>query len=88
LFGLSHTNAIVVSVLLSAALFSAHHHIIFVDGRFEKGDEFSLGKFVFRTTAGVYFAVLYAIRGFGITAGTHALYDIIGTIVNAFFFDA
>ena len=88
LFGLSHTNAIVVSVLLSAALFSAHHHIIFVDGRFAKGDSFSPGIFIFRTTAGVYFAVLYAIRGFGITAGTHALYDIMGTIINAVFFDA
>lgn len=88
LFGLSHTSAIVGSVLLSAVLFSAHHHIVFVDGRFETGDVFGWGKFVFRTAAGVYFAVLYAIRGFGITAGTHALYDIIGTVVNAVFFDA
>jgi membrane protease YdiL (CAAX protease family) len=88
LFGLDHTSAIIVSVLLSAALFSAHHHIVFVDGRFTTGDSFGWGKFIFRTTAGVYFAVLYAIRGFGITAGTHALYDIIGTVVNAVFFDA
>jgi hypothetical protein len=85
--GLSHTSAAVVSVLISAALFSAHHHIVFVDGRFQAGDQFSLGKFVFRTAAGVYFALLFAIRGFGITAGTHALYDIIGTVANAVFFD-
>jgi hypothetical protein len=85
-FGLSHVSAIVVSVLLSAALFSAHHHIIFINGHFETGESFSPGLFVFRTTAGVYFAVLYAIRGFGITAGTHALYDIISTLVNAYFF--
>ena len=36
----------------------------------------------------MYFAVLYAIRGFGITAGTHALYDIIVTVMNAYFFHA
>jgi hypothetical protein len=91
LLRLSHTHAIIVSVLLSAALFSAHHHVVFADGRFEAGDVFhwiQSREFIFRTTAGVYFAVLYAIRGFGITAGTHALYDIIGTLVNAFFFDA
>lgn len=91
LLGLSHTHAIVVSVLLSAALFSAHHHVVFVDGRFDVGDVKSWIKsreFIFRTAAGVYFAVLYAIRGFGITAGTHAVYDIIGTVVNAVFFGA
>jgi hypothetical protein len=88
LFALSHINAIVVSVLLSALLFSAHHHFIFVDGRWQTGDSFSPVKFLFRTTAGVYFAVLYAIRGFGITAGTHALYDIMVTILNAYFFEA
>ncbi len=88
LIGLSHTSAIVVSVMLSAALFSAHHHVIFIDGHWQTGDSFTPVKFVFRTTAGVYFAVLYAMRGFGITAGTHAVYDIIGTVVNAFFFDA
>jgi hypothetical protein len=86
LLGLTHTDAIVVSVLLSAALFSAHHHIVFVDGRFQAGDSFSWGKFVFRTTAGVYFAVLYAVRGFGITAGTHALYDIMSPVVSMFLF--
>jgi hypothetical protein len=31
---------------------------------------------VFRTLAGVYFAVLFIFRGFGITVGAHAGYDI------------
>ncbi len=86
LFRLSHTNAIVASVLLSAALFSAHHHYFFINGCLQKSEDFVLSTFIFRTAAGVYFAVLYAVRGFGITAGTHALYDIIVTIVNAYFF--
>ncbi len=87
LIGLSHSNAIVSSVLISAALFSAHHHIIFLDGQFGRSAAFNWTEFSFRTMAGVYFAALFALRGFGITAGTHAFYDIIATLINAFFFD-
>ena len=82
----SHRNAIIISVLLSAALFSVHHHIVFLDGRFGSALPFAWPVFAFRTIAGVYFAVLFAIRGFGITAGTHAVYDIIATLINAAFF--
>ena len=85
--GLSHQNAITLSVLMSAALFSAHHHIVWIDGRLARSAPFNWTEFGFRTIAGVYFAVLFAIRGFGITAGTHAFYDIIATFVNAIFFD-
>ncbi|UCE99597.1 MAG: CPBP family intramembrane metalloprotease [Planctomycetota bacterium] len=84
--GFSRRNSIVISVLISAALFSAHHHIDFFTGRLNQRDLFSWAKFGFRTIAGIYFAVLFAIRGFGITAGTHAFYDIIATIINALFF--
>jgi len=83
---LNHKNSIILSVLISAALFSAHHHIIFLNGQFGQAAAFNWTEFWFRTIAGVYFAVLFAIRGFGITAGTHALYDIIATVINAFFF--
>ena len=85
--GLSRQNAIVLSVLMSAALFSAHHHIVWIDGRLARSAPFNWTEFGFRTIAGVYFAILFAIRGFGITAGTHAFYDIIATLVNAFFFE-
>jgi hypothetical protein len=85
--GLSHQNAIALSVLMSAALFSAHHHIIWIDGRLARSAPFNWTEFGFRTIAGIYFALLFAIRGFGITAGTHAFYDIIATLVNAIFFD-
>lgn len=87
LIGLSHSNAIVSSVLISAALFSAHHHIIVLDGQVGRSAAFNWAEFGFRTMAGVYFAGLFALRGFGITAGTHAFYDIIATLINAFFFD-
>jgi membrane protease YdiL (CAAX protease family) len=87
LIGLSHSNAIVSSVLISAALFSAHHHIVVLDGQLGRSAAFNWTEFSFRTMAGVYFAALFALRGFGITAGTHAFYDIIATLINAFFFD-
>jgi len=87
LLGLSHANAIVSSVLISAALFSAHHHIVVLDGQLGCNAPFNWTEFSFRTIAGVYFAALFAIRGFGITAGTHAFYDIIATLINALVFD-
>ncbi len=85
--GLSRQNAIVLAVLISAALFSAHHHIVWIDGRLARSAPFHWTEFGFRTMAGVYFAILFAIRGFGITAGTHAFYDIMATLLNAMFFN-
>ena len=84
----THKNSIVLSVLISAALFSAHHHIDLLSGQPNANDPFNSIRFAFRTIAGIYFAVLFAIRGFGITAGTHAFYDIIATIINAVFFSS
>ena len=86
LMGLSHKGSIILSVLVSAALFSAHHHIVFVGGQLALSAPFNMTEFSFRIVAGVYFAVLFAVRGFGVTAGTHAFYDIIATVINAAFF--
>jgi hypothetical protein len=86
LLGVGKRNSIILSVLISAAMFSAHHHIDFLNGRLNVTDTFDWTKFAFRTIAGVYFAILFAVRGFGITAGTHAFYDIIATLVNVLFF--
>jgi membrane protease YdiL (CAAX protease family) len=75
--GFERKSSIVISILLSAGLFSAHHHISI---------PFNWLEFSFRTVAGVYFAALFVIRGFGVTAGTHAFYDVIATVINATFF--
>lgn len=80
--GFSHTKALIISVIISAALFSAHHHIDFLTGR--QTEAFELIRFLFRTVAGVYFAAIFAARGFGITAGTHAFYDIIAVFINVY----
>lgn len=57
------------AVLIGATVFSAFHYI----GPY--GDQLTAYSFVFRTIAGVAFSALYLLRGFGITAWTHALYD-------------
>jgi hypothetical protein len=88
IIGLTHTTSMVIAIGVSAALFSLHHHIIFMHGRFDQTAVFSWSPFLFRTIAGVYFAGVFAIRGFGITAGTHAFYDILAAAINAFFFGA
>jgi hypothetical protein len=59
------------AVCAGALIFSAFHYI----GPF--GDPLQLDSFVFRAIAGVAFSALYVFRGFGITAWTHALYDVL-----------
>jgi Type II CAAX prenyl endopeptidase Rce1-like len=58
-----------LAVVVSAVVFSAFHYI----GPY--GDPFQVRSFAFRTISGVAFSALYLVRGFGITAWTHALYD-------------
>ncbi|HEU4641284.1 MAG TPA: CPBP family glutamic-type intramembrane protease [Gemmatimonadaceae bacterium] len=58
------------ATLLGAAIFSAFHYV----GPY--GDAFQLQSFVFRMVGGVFFSGLYLLRGFGVDAWTHALYDV------------
>lgn len=83
-FQLGHKVSIILSVFISAALFGAYHHIVYLEGQFIQSSPFNWPEFSFRTIAGIYFAILFAIRGFGITAGAHAFYDIIAVFMNAF----
>lgn len=64
----------IFATVLGALIFSAFHYI----GAF--GDPFTLGSFTFRAIAGALFSGLYLLRGFGITAWTHALYDVFLTL--------
>src|SRR5438445_9527862 len=58
------------ATLLGAAIFSAFHYL----GPY--GDRWQLYSFLFRMIAGLFFSGLYLLRGFGVTAWTHALYDV------------
>ena len=59
-----------LAVGVSAVAFSAFHYV----GAY--GDPFTVQSFTFRALAGLAFSALYLVRGFGITAWTHALYDV------------
>jgi hypothetical protein len=87
ILGIEKTKAIVISVLVSAILFSLHHHFVFLNGRFAKAELLTMAPFIFRTIAGAYFAVVFAVRGFGVVAGAHIFYDIIATILNVCLFN-
>lgn len=69
-FGWGPTGAGVFAVVLGALIFSAFHYV----GAY--GDDWQLRSFVYRTVAGLLFSGLFVLRGFGITAWTHALYDV------------
>jgi Type II CAAX prenyl endopeptidase Rce1-like len=71
LLGWRPVTAGVAATLLGAAIFSAFHYI----GPY--GDRLQLYSFTFRMVAGLFFSGLYLARGFGITAWTHALYDVL-----------
>ncbi|REK12048.1 MAG: CPBP family intramembrane metalloprotease [Planctomycetota bacterium] len=58
------------AILLTSLIFSAAHYVG------PHGDSLDAFTFFFRFTAGAVFAVLFVYRGFGIAAGSHALYDI------------
>jgi Type II CAAX prenyl endopeptidase Rce1-like len=71
LVGLSRTASAITAAVTGALLFSLFHYIG------PLGEPFRLESFVFRAVAGLAFSALYFTRGFGITAWTHALYDVL-----------
>ncbi|MEO6068795.1 MAG: CPBP family glutamic-type intramembrane protease [Gemmatimonadota bacterium] len=76
LFGWLPGASNILAVVLGALIFSAFHYV----GPY--GDLWSLQSFTFRFIAGVLFSGLYLLRGFGITAWTHALYDVFLSVVG------
>lgn len=73
-FGWGSFGAGTFASVLGALLFSAFHYV----GPY--GDQFQAASFTFRALAGLVFSALYLTRGFGVTAWTHALYDIYVTL--------
>jgi hypothetical protein len=70
LLGSSRWVAGVIAAVVGALIFSAFHYV----GEF--GDPWELASFTYRAIAGLVFSGMYLVRGFGITAWTHALYDV------------
>ena len=60
-----------LAVTGSALLFALAHHAG------SPGESFTWFAFVFRWMAGVFFAWVFVLRGFGIAVGSHTMYDIL-----------
>ena len=67
--GLGKRGSGILAAIVGAFIFSAFHYI----GPY--GDQLQLQSFTFRMLSGLAFSALYLVRGFGIAAWTHALYD-------------
>ena len=70
LTGAKRLQAGIIAAVVGAVVFSGFHYVG------EYGDPFDLASFTYRAIAGLVFSGMYLVRGFGITAWTHALYDV------------
>jgi membrane protease YdiL (CAAX protease family) len=72
------TNAAAIwATVVGALLFSLFHYVG------AGSDHFALSSFAQRALGGLYFSVLFVTRGFGVTAASHALYDILVGLILA-----
>ena len=74
--GVRRTTSGIIAVVVSAFIFSAFHYI----GPYAYPLE--LNSFTFRFLAGLAFSALYMVRGFGVAAWTHALYDVFRVVAG------
>lgn len=75
LMGASQGLAVSLAALASALLFAAAHHLG------PNGEQLEGYSFLFRTLAGLYFALVFQLRGFGVAVGGHACYDVVVGII-------
>jgi membrane protease YdiL (CAAX protease family) len=77
-------RAIPLMVVSSAVVFSLYHYRIpgFPWPSLTGSEIFEWQSFVFRTLAGIYFGMIFMWRGFGLTAGAHASYDILIVVLR------
>ena len=71
--GAPQRASLITAVIVSAVLFAIAHYKIVTPG----GLPLSATGLTFHAMLGVAFGVLFVLRGFGITVGTHALYNIL-----------
>jgi hypothetical protein len=74
---LSQGVGYVVAAVVSALSFALYHDLTV------RGGGADLWKFLFLGGAGIYFSALFIMRGFGVAAGTHAIYDAVVLIAVA-----
>lgn len=70
LLRLEKLPAYLLILVASSVLFASYHYWSPLSSPFRWSD------YIFRAAAGIYFGALFMARGFGVTAGCHAAYDI------------
>lgn len=68
--------ALGLAVATSALIFAAAHHLG------PDGESWNRAVFLFRVLAGVYFALLFQFRGFGVAVGAHAVYNVLAGLAG------
>jgi membrane protease YdiL (CAAX protease family) len=71
-----HRWGAVLAVVISSVAFALYHFTPSEMAALRALDRRTWWRCLFYTVAGLYFAVIYLGRGFGIAAGTHAMYDV------------
>lgn len=71
--GAGRLSSALVASVVAAVAFSAFHLL---------GESFEPFTFIYRAFAGLVFAGFFFLRGFGITAGTHAFFNVILSLLN------
>lgn len=69
--------AAAMAAISTSFLFALAHHVG------PSADAFNLFAFSFRAAAGLFFATVFLMRGFGITVGCHAAYDLLVGVLLA-----
>jgi hypothetical protein len=76
LFKMKLASAIPIIIVVSAIAFSCYHYLG------QEAFAYRWNVFFFRTAAGIYFAGIFIFRGFGVTVGCHAVYDLMVVFFN------
>lgn len=79
--GATPLAATVAAAVATSALFALAHHVGPYGEPIVWRELAFWHALVFRFLAGVFFSALFALRGFGIAAGTHAAYDILAKLL-------
>ena len=84
--GMNRTYSLGCAIALTSLAFAAAHYrfdVALFGWHFASphGEGFSWFSFLFRTVAGSVFALVFALRGFGIAVAAHALYDLLVLVI-------
>ena len=66
-FKASHRVGLTIAIIISALAFMYYHPI----------EGAPVGRMIFYLIGGLYFGTIFVVRGFGIVAATHAIYNVV-----------